>query len=642
MSVMIDSINVNFEEAPDPIEEFINAATMEEQEWTEDDIFNYCTEGETNHTIDQIDNNIWDEMVNKISTEFPKPVNFECPKSVSMDEQMALAIDVITKLVDGEEVIIDGGKFRKPETQSDAYRHTFAEKFKSGEHKELYELWQKGTFSITTCPEGKTPITCRWVYDLKRNDKNEIVRFKARLVVQCFKQREGIDYQKTFSSVAQMRSFRLLVALAVQYDLRITQYDIGNAFVQSDIDTELYMTFPPGYPSKSGNLKEVLKLLKALYGLKQAARLWNKLLVSKFDKAGLQICKTESGVLHAKDEKDGLCLVDLHVDDYLIFTKNEELRKRIEKVMASIFDVKPQGELRLFLGIVVDEVKDNTRTGLKLSQKPYHERLMQSTGFDKEKSSENIGNCSVKLSVHDSPGPGEDKPDWPYMSVGGSTIYSAFATRPDMCYRVVQLTKFNNNPGEAHVKEQKNLLRYIKGTLDIGISFTKPIGEKRERVQIIAFCDSDWAGCPDTRRSTCGFVIMICGGPVSWKSHLKKTLALSSCEAEFMSLNDVAREIIWMCRFLTEVGIPYEIPRIFCDSDSAICWADDPVQHQRNKHVELKYYYIRDIVGKELVRIFRMNTKFNVSDLLTKLSTKQMTKTLRPVLIGDLAPTLEE
>ena len=93
---------------------------------------------------------------------------------------------------------------------------------------------------------------------------------------------------------------------------------------------------------------------------------------------------------------------------------------------------------------------------------------------------------------------------------------------------------------------------------------------------------------------------------------------------------------------LTEIGVPYDTQRIFCDSNSAICWADDPVQHQQNKHVELKYYYIRDIVGKELVRTFRINTKFNASDLLTKLSTKQMTKTLRPVLMGNLAPTLEE
>ena len=123
MSVMIDSININFEESPDPIEEFVNAATMEDDSWTEEDTFKYCTENEVNHTIDKIDDNVWDEMVNKISTEFPKPVNFECPKSVSMNKQMALAIDVITKLVDGEEIIIDGGKFKKPDTQSDAHRH---------------------------------------------------------------------------------------------------------------------------------------------------------------------------------------------------------------------------------------------------------------------------------------------------------------------------------------------------------------------------------------------------------------------------------------------------------------------------------------------------------------------------------------
>ena len=639
----IETIKVNYAGSPDPFEEF--AKSVEEMNLSqandiEDDPFDYSNE--VTEKISGIDIALSNEIANKISTEFPKPVNFECPKSINIDQQIALAIDVITKLVDGEEIIVDGGTVTKPDIRSRMLKHQFAEKFIAGEKRELYELWNKGTFKITLCPPDRTPITCRWVYDIKRNDANEIYKFKARLVVQGFKQEEGVDFQKTFSSVAQMRTFRLLCALAVKYDLRITQYDIGNAFVQADMDKEMYMTFPPGYPNENNDPNETLRLLKALYGAKQSARLWKELLVKRFDEAGLILCQTESGVLQVKDKSKGMCFVNLHVDDYLIFTRNEKLRKQIEEVLASVFDVKPQGELRYFLGIVVDRSNDGKERKLTLSQKPYLDRLMVSTGFDKEKPSETVGNPATKLSVQDCPAEDEEKPDWKYMSVGGSALYAAFATRPDICQRVVQLCRFNSNPGFNQVKEQKHLLRYLLGTTDLGITFTHPVDDKSEKVTIQAFCDSDWAGCPDTRRSTCGFVVLVSGGPVAWKSHLKKTLALSSCEAEFMALNDVAREIMWICRFLSEIGVPYETPKIYCDSNSAIYWAEDPVQHQRNKHVELKYYYIRDIVGKELVKLYRINSKHNPADMQTKLNTKHMTSTLRPPLMGHCKPILEE
>ena len=121
-----------------------------------------------------------------------------------------------------------------------------------------------------------------------------------------------------------------------------------------------------------------------------------------------------------------------------------------------------------------------------------------------------------------------------------------------------------------------------------------------------------------------------------------KTLALSSCEAEFMGLTEVAREIIWMTRFFDEISVPYDVPKIYCDSKSAIYWSEDPVQHQRNKHVELKYYYIRDLVSKQLVKIYKINTKHNVSDLMTKPGNKTMLHNLVPPLLGEVSPVFEE
>jgi len=131
-----------------------------------------------------------------------------------------------------------------------------------------------------------------------------------------------------------------------------------------------------------------------------------------------------------------------------------------------------------------------------------------------------------------------------------------------------------------------------------------------------------------------GYIIQIAGGPVSYKSKLMVTLALSSCEAEFMALTEVCRELMWLCRFLDEVEVEYEIPEIYCDSSSAIAWSQDPVQHQRNKHMELKYYYVRDCVEKEYVKLFKVHTTINCADMMTKPVGRQILERLLPIAHG--------
>jgi hypothetical protein len=212
-------------------------------------------------------------------------------------------------------------------------------------------------------------------------------------------------------------------------------------------------------------------------------------------------------------------------------------------------------------------------------------------------------------------------------------LYSAICTRPDIFFAVMQLARFNSNPGESHVKASKQVLRYLKGTPNQGIRFTKS-ADFDGKIKITSYVDSDWAGCVDTRRSTMGYIVHVANGPVSWKSKTIKTLALSSCEAEFVALSEVCRELMWMCRFLDELGIDYHTPNVYCDSSSAIRWSEDPVQHQRNKHVELKYYYCRDIANQEKVHIFKIHTTQNCADILTKPVGKQILDRLLPTAMG--------
>ena len=171
-----------------------------------------------------------------------------------------------------------------------------------------------------------------------------ITLFKARLVVRGFKQIEGVDFVKTFSSTAQMRSFRTIVMLAVSHDLELSQHDISNAFLNGELDEEIFMEFPPGYPGELPG--ECLKLNKGLYGLKQASRIWNKRLASELNKAGLVVCKTEPGILHwESDDMTKRVLVCLHVDDIIVATNNDSKRKLVEAVLKDPFLVKELGEL---------------------------------------------------------------------------------------------------------------------------------------------------------------------------------------------------------------------------------------------------------------------------------------------------------
>jgi hypothetical protein len=374
---------------------------------------------------------------------------------------------------------------------------------------EIDSIVEHGTFEEVYCPKGVTPITCRWVYDYKRNEKGKVIKFKARLVVQGYKQQYGIDYEKTFSSTAQIRSFRIMVSLAVLYDYDIYQYDIKNAFLNSKMDKDVYMHWPPGYekilPKKEGT---VIKLLKALYGLHQCSRLWQQTLYKALGEIGFTTCRTDSGVLTIKDSKGCFAgMITCWVDDLGLMVKDDKIREALEKCLTKHFTISSKGLLKLYVGIVVEKGKDGS---MLLHQQPYHEKGIKKFLFENDKPYSVPGNPVKHLSRTDCPTTDEEKSqiDYPYMNATGTQMYSAVCTRPDIYYQTVSLAKFNNNPGKAHVQASKELFRYLKGTKGEGIKYRKP-KDFDGKVEIKAFVDSDWAGCVDTRRSTIGYIIHI-------------------------------------------------------------------------------------------------------------------------------------
>jgi hypothetical protein len=199
-------------------------------------------------------------------------------------------------------------------------------------------------------------------------------------------------------------------------------------------------------------------------------------------------------------------------------------------------------------------------------------------------------------------------------------LYLAVATRPDIACIVNLLAQFCTCFTITHVTAVKHVIRYVKGTLSKGLYFKRVVGgSKSKGVSISAVCDSDWGTDVNSRKSRTGYVIYIGGAPISWRSTTQRSVALSSCEAEFYALADVVKELLWLKQFLTELGVPIDGPIVVgIDNQAAIALAQNPVSHQRTKHIDIRYFFLREHIEAGTIKLQYVNTKDNVADLLTK------------------------
>jgi hypothetical protein len=216
------------------------------------------------------------------------------------------------------------------------------------------------------------------------------------------------------------------------------------------------------------------------------------------------------------------------------------------------------------------------------------------------------------------------------MSAVGSLMYLATQTRPDISYTVGVLARFNSNPGEAHWKAVKHLFRYIKGTLDYRLTYSKtpPLPHP-----FATYTDADHGGCKDTGKSTGGYLVMMNGGPVSWRSKRQTTVSLSTTEAEYVAGLDAGKEIKWIRNLLSELGYGVTgASPLLMDNQSAIQVAKNPEHHGRMKHLDLAHYWLRDEVTKGTIRVEYVPTQDQLADILTKALPRPAVEKLRSLM----------
>jgi hypothetical protein len=221
----------------------------------------------------------------------------------------------------------------------------------------------------------------------------------------------------------------------------------------------------------------------------------------------------------------------------------------------------------------------------------------------------------------------------PYRQNLGSLMYAMIGSRPDIAYAIGLLSRFCENPGIAHWQALKRVLRYLKGTLEFGPIYGGGISES-----LIGFSDADWAGDTDGRKSTSGYMFLLSGGPVSWRSRRQPIVALSTTEAEYVAACDATKEAVWLRQLLQDLGFGSgDFPTIlYEDNQSCIAWATNPVDHNRTKHINIRYHYIRDQVRNNVITMVYMPTERMIADILTKAIPRAQFENLRNMMgVGD-------
>jgi len=470
--------------------------------------------------------------------------------------------------------------------------------------EELEALRKNETWVLTDLPKGKKAVGCKWIYTVKQNPEGKIERYKARLVARGYTQTYGIDYDETFAPVAKMNTVRTLVSCAANFGWPLHQLDVKNAFLHGDLQEEVYMEVPPGMAAAGNGEGKVCRLKKALYGLKQSPRAW----FDRFKRAvcgmGYGQCNGDHTVFY-KHSNRKITILAVYVDDIIITGDDEAEIGRLKQCLSNTFEVKDLGQLRYFLGI---EVARSSK-GIVLSQRKYILDLLNNMGMIGCRAAATPIDQNHKITVDSGEPVDRDR----YQRLVGRLLYLCH-TRPDIAFAVSVVSRYMHDPRSEHLEAVNRILRYLKGTPGKGLLF-----ESNGHLVVDGYSDADWGSCLDDRRSTSGYCVFVGGNLVSWRSKKQPVVSKSTAEAEYRAMSQGLSEMLWVRNLLSELKLLREGPlHVWCDNRSAICIANNPVQHDRTKHIEIDRFFIKEKLDAGIIKIDHVSSGQQIADCLTK------------------------
>lgn len=478
--------------------------------------------------------------------------------------------------------------------------------------REYKGIEETGTLEAVPRSMAKNVIKCKWVYRVKRRPDGQ-PHFKSRLVAKGFSQKHGVDFFETWAPTARHTTARVFLHLAAVKDMEVHAMDVDQAFLQGSLQEEIFMEPAPSMPTPPGE-NHVWKLRRPLYGLKQAPRQWHAKLKVALLQLGFKPSHGDPSLYIGETKSATWILV--YVDDLLMACKDPQELSFLKDELKKHFPMKDLGEVSTYLGMELH--RDREAKTISLSQKKYVEELVAKFGLQETKPAPTPIQVNHGLSL---PQEGEEvHPDQDrFAELLGGIMYLMVCTRPDIAHAVSVLSRFiaPGRNGAQHWKAALRLLSYLKGTADYALQ----LGGRIAVLQ--GHSDSSWADDQVDRRSSQGYTFDLGAGAISWRATRSPAVALSTCEAELYAGTSAAQESVWLMGLLNELGHQQQTPILWCDNQSTVAMTKDPIFSGRSKHIEARYFFIRELVQAGKVQAKHIPGCDNVADIFTKPLSKE-------------------
>ncbi|CAI5936643.1 unnamed protein product [Closterium sp. NIES-65] len=478
----------------------------------------------------------------------------------------------------------------EPASMEEALAGDDLEAWLASREDEFQSLMENGTWTLTNLPPGRKALDCTWILRVKTDAEGKLERRKTRLVIKGFQQREGVDFKEVFAPVAKAPTLWVLLAAAAVCGWKVKQMDVKTA-------------------SSMAWLMEVLEAL------------------------GFKVSGCDESLFMTEGEEEKVFLL-VYVDDILLFSPSLERIKEVQGKLKETFQCKALGPVGYYLGLHVE--RDEVKGWLRLHQHKYLAAMGKWYGLEEGRNVKTPLPSGFQLHLDEEEGEVlEPEFQRRFRSMVGSLMYASVNTRLDISFAVSQLARVVSRPLQEHLDAAERLVRYCMATSRVGLQYSvhgqlkqKGVEEvstktgapaRRGHLYLSCFTDATWASAISDATSHGGYVCCVGGSPVSWKSKKQGEIAHSSTESEYMALFHGVKEVIWMRRLLEELGQEQEGPTpVFCDSQGAIAMARNAVLHGLNKHMHIKWHWVRKEVKKGTVSLHYINTTKQPADFFMK------------------------
>nr|GEZ69670.1 retrotransposon protein, putative, Ty1-copia subclass [Tanacetum cinerariifolium] len=440
--------------------------------------------------------------------------------------------------------------------------------------------------------------------------------YKARLVAKGCTQTYGVDYRETFSPVADIRAIRIFIAITAYYDNEIWQMDVKITFLNGFLEEEIYMKQPKGFIDPN-HPRKVCKLQRSIYRLKQASKSWNKRFDEEIKKFGFHQNLYEPCVYQKASGSNVIFLI-LYVDYIILMGNHIPSIQEVKTYLGKCFSMKDLREAAFILGIKI--YRDRSRWLIGLSQNAYLDKMLKRYRMDNSKRGSIPMQVDLHLSKYQCATTSAEMKrmqNVPYASVVGSIMYVVRCTRPDVAF-AQNITRFQNNYSEALWTAVKNILKYLRNTIDTFLVYG---GDPEAELRVNCYCNAGFKTDRYDTKSQTGYVFVSNGGTVVWKISKQSTTAQHATEAEYIATFKAIKEAVWIRKFIDELGVvplnDYPI-KMNCDNSAAIIMAKESGIQKGVRHFKRKYHYVRNCTETGKIDIVKVHTNDNLADLFTK------------------------